>query len=165
MDVMAIQAAISSLKAATDISKSIMDVKTVSEVQSKVIELQGALLEAQNAALSATASQFELQEKIRKLEAELKERGDWAKEKSRYQLVSPWRGPAQAYALKKSHSEGEQPHLLCPSCFQRETKEILCPQNKQGWAQMVCPKCTSTMDTGYWRIGAPVYAENYAKES
>ena len=98
MDVVAIQAEISSLKAATDISKSIMDMNSMSEVQAKVIELQSALLEAQNAALSATASQFELRERIRELEAELKDRGDWTKEKSRYQLVSPWRGPAQAYA-------------------------------------------------------------------
>jgi hypothetical protein len=46
MDVVAIQAAISSLKAATDISKSIMDMNNMSEVQAKVIELQSALLEA-----------------------------------------------------------------------------------------------------------------------
>lgn len=166
MDLVAIQAAISSLKAATDISKSIMDVRNMSEVQAKVIELQSALLEAQNAALSATASQFELQERIRELEAQLKDKGDWVVEKSRYQLVSPWRGPAQAYALKESRSEGEPPHLLCPSCFHKESKEVLNPiKNKQGWIQMVCPKCRSTMDTSYRGIGEPEYAENYANES
>lgn len=54
MDFAAIQGAISSLKAATEISRSIMDMKTMSEVQGKVIELQSALLEAQNSALSAS---------------------------------------------------------------------------------------------------------------
>lgn len=165
MDLAAIQAAISSLKAAADISKSIMDMKTMSEVQGKVIELQSALLGAQNSALSATTSQFELQEKIRELEARLKEKGDWEAEKARYQLVNPWRGPAQTYALKKSHANGEEPHLLCASCFHKGVKEILNPlTNKERWVQMVCPRCKSTMDTGYRGIGAPEYAENYDKE-
>lgn len=125
MDLAAIQGAISSLKAATEISKSIMDMKNMSEVQAKVIELQSALLEAQNSALSATASQFELQERVRELEAQLQDKGDWSKEKERYQLVNPWRGPAQAFALKESHSNGEKPHLMCASCFHKEAKEIL----------------------------------------
>ncbi len=58
MDITAIQAAIASLKTATDVSRSILEMKSMSEVQGKVIELQSALLEAQNCALSATASQF-----------------------------------------------------------------------------------------------------------
>lgn len=166
MDLVAIQAAISSLKAAADISKSIMDMKNMSEVQGKVIELQSALLEAQNCALMATTSQFELQEKIRELEAKLNEKGNWVKEKARYQLVSPWRGPAQTYALKQSEANGEEPHLVCSSCFNKEAKEILNPlKNKDGWLQMVCPRCKSTMDTGYRGIGGPKYAEEYAKES
>ena len=166
MDLLAIQGAISSLKAAAEISKSILDMKNMSEVQSKVIELQSALLEAQNCALTATASQFELQEKVRELEAKLKARGDWEEQKIRYQLVSPWKGPAQTYALKKSHSNGEQPHLVCSSCFHNEEKVILNPvKNKTGWIQMVCPKCKSVMDTGYRGIGGPKYAEEYAKES
>ena len=44
MDLLAIQGAISSLKAAAEITKSIMDMKNMSEVQGRVIELQSALL-------------------------------------------------------------------------------------------------------------------------
>ena len=166
MDFIAIQGAISSLKAAAEISKSIMDMKNMSEVQGKVIELQSALLEAQNCALTATTSQFELQERVRELEAKLKERGDWKEQKDRYQLVSPWRGPAQTYALKELDSNGEEPHLICSSCFHNEEKVILNPvKNKSGFIQMVCPKCKSAMDTGYRGIGGPKYAGEYAKES
>ena len=74
---MAIQAAIASLKAATDISRSLLDMKSMADVQGKVIELQSALLEAQNGALSATKAQFELQERVRELEALLKDKSDW----------------------------------------------------------------------------------------
>ncbi len=129
MDLAAIQAAISSLKAATEISRSILDMKNMSEVQGKVIELQSALLEAQNCALTATASQFELQEKVRDLEAKLNERGNWEKQKERYQLVSPWQGPAQTYALKQSQSNGEEPHLVCSVCF--HNKESMTPNNQR----------------------------------
>ena len=136
----------------------------MSEIQGKVIELQSALLEAQNCALTATASQFELQEKVRVLEAKLKERADWEIQKNRYKLVTPWRGPAQAYALKESHSDEEEPHIVCSTCFHNEEKVILNPiVDKDGIIQMVCPKCKAKMDTGLRGIGRTKYAEGYTK--
>ena len=162
MDLTAIQAAITSLKAATDISRSILEMKSMAEVQSKVIQLQSALLDAQNGALTATTAQFELQERIRTLEAQLKEKGDWEAQKVRYRLVNPWRGPAQTYALKREASNGEEPHFVCASCFHIGKRVILNPiNNKDGWVQMVCPSCKAVMDTGYRGIGRPEYAEEY----
>lgn len=72
MDILAIQGAVASLKTAGDIARSFLELKSLTEVQSKVIELQNALLDAQSAALSATAAQFGLQEQVRELEAQLK---------------------------------------------------------------------------------------------
>lgn len=162
MDLVAIQAAISSLKAATDISKSILEMRNMAEVQGKVIELQSALLEAQNCALSATTAQFELQERIRVLETQLKEEDDWEPQKARYRLVNPWRGPAQTYALRREKADGEEPHFVCATCFHNGKRVILNPiKNKEGWIQMVCPSCKATMDTGLRGIGAPQYAEEY----
>ena len=102
MDLTAIQAAIASLKTAADLSKSILEIKSMAEVQSKAISLQGALLEVQNSAIFATTAQFEMQEKIRELEAQLKDKADWEKQQNRYFLVTPWKWAAQAYALKRS---------------------------------------------------------------
>jgi hypothetical protein len=162
VDLVAIQAAIGSLKAATDISRSLLQMKTMADVQGKVIELQSALLDAQNGALAATAAQFELLERIRALEAQLKEKGDWEAQRVRYLLVSPWRGPAQAYALKRDVAEGEKPHLVCANCFHSSRRVILNPvSDKGGFVQMVCPACKATMDTGYRGIGGPKYAEEY----
>lgn len=164
MDLAAIQGAISSLKLAADISRSMMDMKNMADVQGKVILLQSALLEAQNAALSATAAQFELQEKIRLLEAQLKDKGDWDTEKGRYLLVAPWHGPAQVYALRREDAKGEQPHYVCPSCYHSGKKKIMNPIKKNGgWIQMVCPSCKAEMDTGFRGVGAPKYAEEIQK--
>lgn len=164
MDLTAIQSAIASLKVATQVTKTLLDLKVDSEVQAKVSELQGALLEAQTAALAATTSQFELQERIRELEKEVRELSAWKLKEDQYALVSPWRGPAQAYALKEKASKGEAPHLLCANCFHSARKVILNPLNKDGRALLTCPSCKATLETGYRRIGSPKYAEQYLKD-
>lgn len=162
MDLSAIQGAIVSLKAATDISSALLGMKVTGEVQTKIIELQSALLAAQNAALSATTAQFELREKVRGLEAQIQQSSDWDSTRVRYRLVSPWRGPAQAYALLRAAADGDPPHLACAACFHNRRVVILNPlSNKDGWVQMVCPACRSTMDTGYRGIGEPSYVEDY----
>lgn len=166
MDMTAIQAMMGSLKAATDISKAIFDLQTTAEVQGKVIAMQSALLAAQSSALEATNAQFLLQEKVRDLESQIKGFQDWGEEKKRYSLVSPWQGPAQAYALKKEQADGEEPHLLCPNCFHNRKRVILNPiSTKEAYINMVCPACKSNCDTGYRRVGNAKYAEEYATEN
>lgn len=168
MDLTAIQAAFSSLKTATDISKTFVDIKSESEIQSKVISLQNALLDAQNCALSATAAQFEMQEKIRELATQLKNIANWEVQKNRYLLVNPWKGPAQAYALKHSFAENETAHLLCANCFHESKRVILNPERKDSWVFMTCPSCKAILDTGHARIsyvGNPRFAEDYSKEN
>jgi hypothetical protein len=161
MDISAIQAMIGSLKAATDVSKALFDLKTSAEVQSKVIDIQRALLAAQANALEATAAQATLQERVRDLEAVIKSFEDWGKQEQRYALVSPWGGPAQLYALKKEHAQGEAAHYLCTNCFHNRKRVIVNPtSNKEGWVYMTCPSCQGTSATGYRGVGAPKYAED-----
>ncbi|MGR5447114.1 hypothetical protein ACPV47_19620 [Vibrio jasicida] len=165
MDLVAIQGAISSLKTAVDISKSFSEMKSEADIQSKVIALQTALLEAQSSALSATAAQFELQERIRELEARLEERDDWSLTRNKYSLVTPWRIPSQVYALKESESNGEPAHFICINCFSNEKKSLLnAAKDKGGFIQLVCPSCHAKADTGYRGIGSPEYAEKYVIE-
>jgi hypothetical protein len=165
MDLAAIQAAVGSLKAAADISKSLMQMKVTADVQGKVIELQGALLDAQNAALQATTAQFELLERVRSVEAELKARNDWDGQRGRYALVAPWRGPAQVYALKRDAAADEAPHFLCANCFTSGRRSIVNPvKSKDGFLQMVCPNCRSTLDTGYRGIGPAKFVEDIGSD-
>lgn len=165
MDLSAIQAAITSLKVATDIARNILDTKSAIQIQGKVIELQSALLEAQSYAIAATTSQFELQEKIRSLEEQLKAAYAWGDQEQRYTLVCPWRGPAQVYALRRTNSEGEPAHFLCPNCFHAKKRVILNPvSSKDGWISLSCPSCKATMNTGYRGIGSPKYAEEYEQQ-
>ncbi len=164
MDLSAIQSAVTSLKAATEIAKTLLDAKVASEVQSKVIEIQSALLSAQTAAREATASQLELLDKNRELKEQLRVLNDWGNQTSRYTLVSPWRNGAQVYALVKETAEGEPPHLLCTNCFQLRRKSILTPQSKESWVYLNCPACKASLSTGLRGIGDPKYADDYNKK-
>lgn len=160
MDIAVIPGLVSNLKAATDVAKALYDLKLSADVQAKVSELQSALLAAQTSALTATAAQFELQERVRQLEAQLRAAEDWRSTKLRYALVTPWRGPAQAYALRRAEANGEQPHLVCTNCFEDGKRIILNPV-RQGRTFMICPACKASLDTGYSGVGAAKYAEEY----
>jgi hypothetical protein len=165
MEIAAIQALITSLKTAAEASKALLDLKPSSEVQSKVAELQSALLAAQNSALAATSAQFELQERVRTLESQLRAAEAWRTTRSRYALVSPWKGAAQVYALRKAESDGEAPHFACTNCFEGGKRIILNPvQAPQRRVMMSCPSCKAMVDTGYSGIAAALYAEEYSEK-
>jgi len=138
-----------------------------------IVELmkKGSTLEAQEQIMSLREGALELQEenqdlkaRIALFETQLKSKEDWSAEKMRYELVGPWKGPAQAYALKKESSDNEAPHLLCTNCFHSTKKTILTPHSKEGWIYMVCPSCKAFVRTGYRGIGGAKYAEDYAEE-
>ncbi len=163
MDIGVIQGALTSLKAAADITKAITDLKVSSEVQGKIIELQNLLLAAQSSAIAATTVQIELNERIRSLEGQISAYDDWDRKSQRYALVSMWGDAAQAYALKKEAAAGEAPHLLCPQCFVSRRKGMLAPVTRDGWVLYVCPSCKNSIATGSRRIGPPQFVEQYVE--
>ncbi|WP_155996753.1 hypothetical protein [Thioalkalivibrio sp. ALMg11] len=140
---------------------------------SEIIELlkKGATIEAQEKVMALREGALELQEqnislreRIRDLEARLSAVEDWAEQRKRYVLASPWRGPAQVYALKKTEAQDEPPHLLCANCFHNSKRVVLNPTRKTGWVNLVCPDCKAVVETGYRGIGEAQYAEDYEKD-
>lgn len=126
------------------------------------IEAQEKIMELREGAIELQEQNIQLRERIRELEGQVKAVSDWEEQKNRYALVSPWNGPAQAYALKESHSQGERPHLLCTNCFHNSKRVLLNPsKSKDGFIALICPTCKASLDTGYRGIGEPMYAESY----
>lgn len=155
---------VGSLKAATDISKALLELKVTAEVQGKVIDLQSALLSAQQSALDASGAQFDLQERVRTLEAEIRALNDWGDQEKRYALVSPWGGADRLFALKMEYARGEAPHYLCPNCFFGRKRSTMNAQKVEGWVILVCPRCKARVDTTYRAAGPPQFAEDCARE-
>jgi hypothetical protein len=163
MDLTAITTLVTSLKTASEMAKTIVDIRNQTEIQSKVIDIQGALMSAQNSALAATTAQFELMERVRQLEAQLKTLQDGQAQKARYALVNPFQG-AQTYALKEAHANGEAPHFACVNCFDNNSKRSLLnvTKDKSGREVFACPNCNVVVETGFRGGSEAKYAEAYS---
>jgi hypothetical protein len=158
MDMTLIQGTITGLKTAADIAKSLMELKSISDVQAKVIELQTAILSAQSSALSANADQSAMVDELRKLKEEITRIKAWEAQKQRYKLVAPWSGGV-AYALRQSMSNSEPPHLICTNCYESGRKSILNPiSDSHAYVSYACPVCKSQIPTGYRGTPTPEYA-------
>lgn len=158
MNMSLIQGTITDLKAASDIAKSFLELKSIADVQGKVIELQSAILSAQSSALAANSDQATMVEQIRALKEEIASVKAWKAQKQRYKLTALWEG-AVVYALKESMKESEPPHSICTKCYEDGRKSILNPLTLvNGWVAYTCPVCKSQIPTGSRGGITPEYA-------
>ena len=162
MDPSSITLILGSLKSAVDISKSMLQLKAKTDIQASVIELNSKLIEAQQGMFALNEQYTEALNKIRDLQSEIEKFNKWEEEKVRYTLISPWpRHPVLVYHLRKSHSNGENPHWLCPNCYQNNRKSILNTDKKKGeFVNLCCPACKARINTNYNGIDGPQYAED-----
>jgi Zn finger protein HypA/HybF involved in hydrogenase expression len=161
MDFGSITAAVGSLKAAGEIAKGLIGLKSGAEVQAKAIELNQKIIDAQHQIFAANAAQTSLLQQIRELEAEIARMNDWDTQKQRYKLAAPFPG-CMVYALQKSMSDGEPAHYLCAACFKKGQPSIL--QGKEPGAMRNafyrCPECESEAASEYRNVTAPQYFED-----
>lgn len=157
MDITLIQSTISGLKLASDSAKSLLQLKSISDIQGKVIELQSAILSAQSSALAANSDQAALIEEIRTLKEEVTRVKAWETQKNRYKLIKVWNSGSVAYALKESMKESEPPHLICTKCYEDGRKSILNPlKTPDGSFVYSCPVCKSQIPTGSRLTALPI---------
>ncbi len=105
------------IKATQGLSNSVEVLTAVSDVQQK-------LMDANAAALASQLKQSELTERVRELEAQLRESEDWKKEMERYQLVTLPTG-VFARQLKQLFANREPTHYLCTACADKK-KRLYC---------------------------------------
>lgn len=121
-----VMGAYSGIKAATDITQSMLTLKTDAAVTSKVIELNGVLLSLQGQLNNAQLEHTELIERIRVLETDISKFQRWDEEKARYKLHQFPSG-ALAYVIRPE-SKGDEPnHYLCSLCIEKAVKVMLQP--------------------------------------
>lgn len=114
-----VQALMTLLKAAQNLSNYNEIVAAVSEVNAK-------LMQANAVALSSQEKQSFLTNRITELENELRELKSWERESQRYQLTKLAFG-AYAYSLKPDMENAEPPHYLCATCMNQRKKSVLQP--------------------------------------
>lgn len=113
-------AAISGLKGAMDIAKSLVGVRDQTVLQSQLIDLQQKILDAQASTTSARAEQDALQEQCRLLQRRIDELEDWNVESAGYSL----RAVAPGVLVYAPNDSGVA-HFLCPTCFNSKQKSII----------------------------------------
>lgn len=134
------------IKAATDITQSMLTLKTDAAVTTKVVELNGVLLGLQGQLNSAHAEHTTLTSRIRDLESEVTQFKNWEEEKERYQLHQFQTGTL-AYRIKPAMQGSEPAHDLCANCYQNGVKSIL-QACEDGWYKALkCHRCDSLIRT------------------
>ncbi|MDN6861085.1 hypothetical protein QO207_31255 [Pseudomonas sp. CAN2814] len=133
--------AYSGIKAATDITQSMLTLKTDAAVTTKVVELNGVLLGLQSQLNSAHADQTTLTRRIGELEAEIAKFKRWEQESSRYALTQTEFGTL-IYRIRPEARGSEPEHSLCPTCFNDGVKSVLQRYNS---IYMNCLRCKMSL--------------------
>ena len=153
VDLSAIAAALSSLKAAKDIAESMIGLRDTAAFQGKLIEFQSKIIDANNAAFAAQDERSALLEKIRELEKQVTDFKAWEAEKQRYQMEEVWRG-AFTYVVKEEARGAEPIHWICAACYQQGKKTVLqVGADRAGaggrLAAYTCPACRAVIGVRY----------------
>jgi hypothetical protein len=155
-DISAIAALINSFSAAQNIAKGFLDLKSITDVQSKVIELQAVIMSAQNTALAAQAEHAALLNKLQELKSELATLQRWEDERQNYHLVAVDTG-VFAYELTKESASAEPMHWLCANCFAQGEKSILqSAGDVWGTTKHECARCKSHIEVRSGKQPSPI---------
>lgn len=149
-DLSAISALMTSVKAASEITRSFSDLKSQAEIQNKVIELQLVIMRAQESALDAQTELNTSYDQVRRLKEKINDLEQWGQFASRYTLVEI--SPKIFVRSLKQDLTSEQPsHWLCPNCFADKKESIIQLESEShGLSKFLCPRCSFKFTTGTW---------------
>ncbi|HHM6772729.1 TPA: hypothetical protein ACWMLF_004717 [Pseudomonas aeruginosa] len=109
------------IKAAADITQSMLTLKTDAAVTSKVIELNGVLIDLQNKMYEAQTERQKLLDEIKRLQDDLRQKARF----DDYRLSATEAGD-YILQLKPELANGDRPaHAICPVCAEKGTLSYL----------------------------------------
>jgi hypothetical protein len=135
-DAAGIAGALAGIKAAIDLTKTLVDVRDAAKLASARLELLTILVDAQEAQLVLISEKRDLAERVRELEA-------WEREKERYQPQKIGTMDSICYGLISPAETPDADLKLCAHCFQDGLKRYLQPHLiPEGRAQvLMCREC------------------------
>ena len=139
--------ALSAIKRAGELTKSLTQATSIEEVRNHAFDLQRQILSGQELLLAAIQHQAERLDRTHKLEERLAQGGEWTATKSRYRLKNVGLG-AFIYAPEPGGNTGEPEHWLCARCFDNRQRSVLQYKGRAPYKQehlYGCPNCNSTI--------------------
>ena len=129
-------------KSLLDMAKGLKDINDATVRNTAIIELQEKIL-------AAREQQSVLAERVRDLEKEVARFENWETEKLRYQLEELPPG-ILVYTLKEGMENGEPPHKICGTCYQKGIKSLLHHGDQNnGLTLWKCYECGFKERTGH----------------
>lgn len=129
---------ITGLRAALDLTKAMIGLRDAEAFRAKSIELQGIILETMDEAIKAREAHSAQIDRIGQLEKEVARLKAWDGEKEKYQLKRV--GISGLVRMLKPDERGsEDPHWLCPNCFEHGEKSYF--QKGPAGHLFICPSC------------------------
>lgn len=132
-------AATQSVKTLYGLVRATQGLSNSSEVLTAVSEVQQKLMDANAAALASQEKQAALAERVRELEAQLRDSEDWKSQMQSYELFEFPDTKALALKLREDMANGVPLHYLCTACADKKKKTILQPST----LYLECPECKS----------------------
>ena len=132
---------VTSLQAASEITKVMVGLRDGAMLQAKAIELNGVILTAQSSALASNVAQAALLDRVGNLEKQIAQMEAWDAEKQRYELAPLYDG-SLACRVKEAMRGAEPEHYICANCYTQGKKSILqgATTSYQGHV-LTCPQC------------------------
>lgn len=124
MDVGSLASLASSIKAAADITRIIIDGKLDNEVKIKTLELQQLLFKMSSEMLALQSEHSSILSEHTKLKDKIMKLESWSQEKANYRLHEMAPG-SLVYTAKDSNDNQEPAHYLCANCYNNNIKSIL----------------------------------------
>jgi hypothetical protein len=138
-----IAAGLGGLKSALDLIKGFKDMSDAAARNAVAIELQEKLLRAYEAHTALLTRVGDLEEEVARLET-------WEREKKRYKLTD-FGGGTFAYLLQPEEANGEPPHRICATCYQKSEKSILqFSHHSEGQDWFRCHECNKQYTFGIY---------------
>jgi hypothetical protein len=134
MDTALVTAAITGIRFIKDSLEVALGYKIENESSAKINEALKQVGAIQDTLFELREELFRLQSENQGLRGQLKAKEGWESQKSQYSLEET-AGGGIVYAF-----QGTPKHYACPSCFTKETIQILQDKNVMG-GQFACPGC------------------------
>lgn len=133
------------LKSALNTVKEIQKIKEDYAVKEKIYELLDKLYIAKHQVMDLQDLLQEAKNYITELDNKIGRASNWDNDKNNYEVYLP-QNSTVVYRFKISEDSNDNPHYLCPKCFEENKKCIIQHSaTRKGYILMSC----STCDSGY----------------
>lgn len=134
--------ALASAKTASEMGKTILELRDGEKIRSAVFELRSQLMDLQERMLRASEEQMMLLGRVAELEQQLSEKGERAMRRARYERHQFEATGCVAYRLRAEFRAEEPDHYLCSNCLEKDDSLMTLHGKEQ---VLTCPACQTSI--------------------